>query len=363
MNYKLLTPGPLTTTDSVKQAMLVDHCTWDQKYKEITQTIRQELLQLAHVTSAEYTTVLMQGSGSFGVESVLSSVIAPTDIVLICVNGAYGHRMVQMAERHGLSYYVYEVNENEVPRANDIENILISYPEISALAIVHSETTSGILNPLTEISKVAKENNLLFIVDAMSSFGGIELDVAALKIDFLVSSSNKCIQGVPGFSFVIAKKIALEKRKNHARTLSLDLYDQYQVMEKDGKWRFTSPTHTVLAFLEALKELRKEGGINQRHLRYLANNQLLRENMADLGYESYLSEHQGPFITSFMFPTKNFSFTNFYQHLKDHGFVIYPGKISQIDCFRIGNIGEIYPTDIQKLTEVIATYQEVANVI
>ena len=363
MDYKLLTPGPLTTTQTVKQAMMVDHCTWDEEYKTITQEIRQKLLSLAGASPVEYTTILMQGSGSFGVESVLSSVIGPTDHVLVCVNGAYGRRMVSMCERHHLAYSVYEVAEDEIPQATDIKSILVNDPTISALAMVHSETTSGILNELEEIAALAKDNELLFIVDAMSSFGGIPIDVTALSIDFLVSSSNKCIQGVPGFSFTLAKRAQLEQRKEFSRTVSLDLYDQYETMEKDGKWRFTSPTHTVLAFHQALKELEVEGGIYQRYMRYLTNNRLLRQKMSELGYQPFVKQHQGPFITSFLYPEQSaFNFDHFYQHLKQNGFVIYPGKISSVDCFRIGNIGEIYPEDIDQVVKVIENYSEVAYV-
>ena len=229
--------------------------------------------------------------------------------------------------------------------------------------MVHSETTSGILNDLEEIAALAKANGLLFIVDAMSSFGGIPINVAALSIDFLISSSNKCIQGVPGFSFILAKRTQLEQRRGYARTMSLDLYDQYETMEKDGKWRFTSPTHTVLAFRQALKELAEEGGIYQRYMRYLTNNRLLRQQMAELGYLPFIKRHQGPFITSFLYPKHAaFDFDHFYQHLKQNGFVIYPGKISRVDCFRIGNIGDIYPEDIGRLVKVIENYKEVAHV-
>jgi len=363
MEYKLLTPGPLTTTKSVKQAMMVDHCTWDQEYKTITQEIRQKLLSLAGVSETDYTTILMQGSGSFGVESVLSSMIGPEDHVLICANGAYGRRIVSMSERYNLTYTVYEVAEDEIPQAADIMEILGSDPTITAIAMVHSETTSGILNELDEIAKLAKDNGLLFIVDAMSSFGGIPIDVSALSIDFLISSSNKCIQGVPGFSFTLAKRDQLEKRQAFARTVSLDLYDQYETMEKDGKWRFTSPTHTVLAFHQALKELELEGGIYQRYMQYLTNNRLLRQKMEELGYRPFIKQHQGPFITSFLYPKQGaFNFDNFYHHLKQNGFVIYPGKISTVDCFRIGNIGDIYPEDIDRLVQVIENYTEVAYV-
>ncbi|MGC2993298.1 2-aminoethylphosphonate--pyruvate transaminase [Enterococcus faecalis] len=360
MTYKLLTPGPLTTTKSVKQAMIVDHCTWDQEYKSITQEIRQKLLDLANVSSSDYTAILMQGSGSFGVESVLSSMIGPNDHVLICVNGAYGNRIANMCKCYGMTYTVYEVAEDEIPHAEDVMQILENDSTITALAMVHSETTSGILNELDEIAKLANDNELLFIVDAMSSFGGIPIDVSALSIDFIISSSNKCIQGVPGFSFILAKRDQLEKRRTFSRTVSLDLYDQYETMEKDGKWRFTSPTHAVLAFYQALKELEAEGGIYQRYMRYLTNNQLLRQKMEALGYQPFIKQHQGPFITSFLYPKQTaFDFDNFYHHLKQNGFVIYPGKISTTDCFRIGNIGDIYPEDIEHLVQVIENYMEV----
>lgn len=359
MTYKLLTPGPLTTSATVKGAMQVDHCTWDQEYKDITQEIRQELLNLAQVNELDYTTILMQGSGTFGVESVMSSMILAKDHLLICANGAYGRRLQEMAEYAGLRYTLYEVPENQSPDAEAVRRILAAEPTISALAMVHSETTSGILNDLDAIAEIAKERNLLFIVDAMSSFGGIPIAVGALGIDFLVSSSNKCIQGVPGFSFVIANKEALFERKGHARSLSLDLYAQYEGMAEDGKWRFTSPTHSVLAFQQALKELQAEGGISARYQRYRQNNQLLREEMGKLGYQTVITENQGPFITSFYYPTTGaFEFQHFYEALKANGFVIYPGKISDLNCFRIGNIGEIYQADIKALIQVIQAYTE-----
>ena len=359
MNYKLLTPGPLTTSATVKEVMQVDHCTWDEDYKIITQKICQRLLELAGVSEEEYAAILMQGSGSFSVEAVLSSVLGPQDKVLICVNGAYGERMVQMAERHGLSYYSYEVPEDQIPSATVIQTILQKDPSITALAMVHSETTSGILNELTEISKVTREAGILFVVDAMSSFGGIPIDVKELGIDFLISSANKCIQGVPGFSFIICKKAALFLSEGNARTVSLDIHDQYRAMAADGKWRFTSPTHTVLAFEQALKELEEEGGIEVRYTRYLSNNQFLRQKMEEIGFEPYIYTHQGPFITSFLYPKNlNFQFQNFYSYLKEHGYAIYPGKINSLDCFRIGNIGDIYLEDMNNVTQAIHEYME-----
>ncbi|MHC5249544.1 2-aminoethylphosphonate--pyruvate transaminase [Enterococcus sp. LJL90] len=359
MNYKLLTPGPLTTTTTVKEAMMVDHCTWDEDYKMITQWVRRQLLDLAGVSAREYTTVLLQGSGSFGVEAVLSSVLKPTDKILVCVNGAYGQRMVQMVERYQIPHVVYQVSEAETFSREGFAEIFAAEPDISGIAVVHSETTSGILNDLAIASEFATENNLLLIVDAMSSFGGIPIDVSGLAIDFLVSSANKCIQGVPGFSFVICQKEALLASEGLARTVSLDLFDQYQGMKDSGKWRFTSPTHTVLAFQQALLELAEEGGIPARYQRYAANNRLLIEKMREIGFQTYIDDHQGPFITSFLYPENPaFDFENFYQYLKAGGYAIYPGKISQTDCFRIGNIGEIYSEDILAVIELIKNFME-----
>ncbi len=359
LNYKLLTPGPLTTSQSVKEAMLVDHCTWDEDYKSVTQKIRRQLLALAEVPEDTYTSVLMQGSGSFCVESVLSSTVGNRDKLLICANGAYGERMAQMAKRHHLPHTLYQLAEDEVPQASVIDRYFQKDADLNMLAMVHSETTSGILNPLTEIAAVIKKHQALFILDAMSSFGGMRIPMTELGVDFLISSANKCIQGVPGFGFIICRREALLKSQGKARTLSLDLYDQHRVMEVDGKWRYTSPTHTVLAFEQALKELTDEGGIAARHQRYQENNDTLRTAMAELGFQPCIKEHQGAFITSFYYPDNPaFDFHTFYAFLKERGYAIYPGKISQVDCFRIGNIGEIYPEDMLRVAALTKEYME-----
>ena len=265
--YKLLTPGPLTTTDTVKKEMLFDHCTWDDDYKKITQEIRAKLLKLAHVSEDDYTVVLMQGSGTFGVESVLTSVIGKGDKLLICSNGAYGERMEDIVNHADIPYIIYLEDYDKIPDADRVAQILEDHPEITHVSMVHSETTSGILNDIEAVSRVANAHGCIMIVDAMSSFGGVDIPVGDWGIDFLISSANKCIQGVPGFSFIIANKQKLIESKGKARSLSLDLYDQWETMNKDGKWRFTSPTHVVLAFAQALREMEEEGGIVARNKR------------------------------------------------------------------------------------------------
>lgn len=361
-NYKLLTPGPLTTTSTVKEQMLFDRCTWDQDYKEITQKIRFQLLELAGATQEEYTVVLMQGSGTFAVESVLTTAMAEDDKVLIVTNGAYGKRVVKMAQYIGLNYQEYSVEYNEYPNEAEIRNILEEDQAITHMVMVHCETTTGILNPLEMISKVAKEYGKTLIIDAMSSFGGVEINVPELGIDYLISSANKCIQGVPGFGFVIAKVEKLLACEGNARSLSLDLFDQWKVMDKDGKWRYTSPTHVVAAFSKAIDELIEEGGISARSVRYQNNNRILRERLEGIGIQAYITaEKQSPIITTFLFPNEQFNFEDFYEYVKTKGYVLYPGKLTDIDTFRIGNIGEIYEEDIQELCTIIEEYMGVGS--
>lgn len=351
-----MTPGPLTTTETVKSAMMSDWCTWDKDYNEgIVEVIRRELVGLATSRPEEYTAVLMQGSGTFCVEATLGSVVRPDDHLLVAANGAYGKRMGTIAEYYKLNCHVMRFEETEAVDPKTLDEYLTSHPEVTHVSVVHCETTTGVLNPLAEISAVVKRHGKVLIVDAMSSFGGVPVDMAALGIDFMISSANKCIQGVPGFGFIIARRSLLEQCKGVARSLSLDIYDQWETMEKGhGKWRFTSPTHVVRAFMQALTELKEEGGIAERYARYRENHRTLVEGMRSLGYRTLLpDEWQSPVITSFYYPTADFDFNTFYQKLKAKGFVIYPGKISQADTFRIGNIGDVHPDDFRRLVDTI----------
>lgn len=356
--YLLLTPGPLTTSESVKTAMMTDWCTWDEDYKvHIVEEIRKGLVQLATRKTDEYTSILMQGSGTYCVEATLGSVITPKHKLLILSNGAYGERMGNIAEYHGMNYDMLAFDETEQVSVEYVDDYLAHNAEITHVAVVHCETTTGILNPLKEIAHMVKMHGKKLIVDAMSSFGGVPLDVEELGIDFMISSANKCIQGVPGFGFIIARKSELQYCKGVSKSLSLDIYDQWDAMEKGhGKWRFTSPTHVVRAFKQAMDELAAEGGVEARHARYCRNHDVLVEGMRSLGFKTLLKDEvQSPVITSFLYPDKEFNFKEFYHQLKEKGFVIYPGKISQADTFRIGNIGDVFPEDFSRLIEAIKT--------
>lgn len=355
-NYLLLTPGPLSTSESVRHAMLQDWCTWDKDYNEgIVTPLRHDLLAIAGLDEADYTTVLLQGSGTYCVEATIGATVRPEDKLLILANGAYGKRMAQIADYYKLNYVLVSLGETELVTGEVARKALEANPGVTHLSMVHSETTTGLLNPIEEVAEVIRGRGITFIVDAMSSFAGVPIDIKGLGIDFLVSSANKCIQGVPGFGFIIAKKDKMLATKGNVRSLSLDIYAQWETMEKGhGKWRFTSPTHVVRAFYQAMQELKEEGGIEARHRRYVENHRTLVDGMRALGFQTLLSDDkQGCIITSFLYPSADFDFADFYNKLKGKGFVIYPGKISDADTFRIGNIGDIFPSDIKALLEAI----------
>jgi 2-aminoethylphosphonate-pyruvate transaminase len=353
--YLLLTPGPLSTTPSVKAVMLQDWCTWDDDYNRIVQEIRLQLVGLA--TQADgYTAVLMQGSGTFCVEAVLATAVPPDGKLLVLANGAYGRRMAEIARRIGLHHDCLDFEEVLPVDPERTDQALAADPKITHVAVVHCETTTGMLNPVGDIGMIVGSRGKTYIVDAMSSFGGIPMDADGIGADYLVSSANKCIQGVPGFGFVIARKSVLEQTRGQARSLSLDLYDQWQTMEThQGKWRFTSPTHTVRAFSQALAELTAEGGVHARHARYRQNQRVLAEGMVELGFAPLLpGALQSPIITAFCSPQDPaYDFRRFYGRLKRAGFVIYPGKVTDVDTFRIGNIGDVHPEDMHRLLDAV----------
>jgi len=337
--------------------MLRDWCTWDQDYNDLVQEIRHELLQLAGAGEDQYTVVPMQGSGTFAVEAAIGTALPASGKLLVLVNGAYGQRMATIARYLKIALEVYDTGDLARHEVEHLDRLLVNDPGITHVAVVHCETTTGMLNDIEAIGRIVKGRGRGYIVDAMSSLGGMPLDTTGLGIDYLISSANKCIQGVPGFGFVIARKTALEACAGNARSLSLDLHDQWRTMEQGrGKWRFTSPTHVVRAFRQAIAELHQEGGVPARHRRYAANQKRLVAGMRDLGIETLLPDAlQSPFITTFISPTTNgFCFERFYKGMKSRGFVIYPGKVTDFECFRIGNIGEVYAQDIEALLKAVS---------
>jgi 2-aminoethylphosphonate-pyruvate transaminase len=351
----LFTPGPLTTSRTVKQAMLRDLGSRDAAFIAVVREVRRRLVELGGVDESDFTAVLVQGSGTFGLEAVVSSVLPPDGRLLVLINGAYGERILRMAEMHRIPATPLRCAEDTVLDPEALHTALVAEPDITHVAVVHCETTTGIINPIAAYGDVVRFHGRSYIVDAMSSFGAYPVDLGKWGIDYLVSSSNKCIESVPGFSFVLARQVALLATRGFARTLSLDLLAQWEGLQKDGQFRFTPPTHAILAFDQALRELEAEGGVMARARRYQRNYEIAFAAMQEMGFRPYLMpEHRGYIITAFRHPDHpRFDFRQFYERLSDKGHVIYPGKLSNADCFRIGHIGRLDESDVHALMSAI----------
>ncbi|HWY78079.1 MAG TPA: 2-aminoethylphosphonate--pyruvate transaminase [Verrucomicrobiae bacterium] len=352
----LFTPGPLTTSLTVKQRMLRDIGSWERDFAVLVSDLRSRLLNVAGLPrDGEWTAVLLQGSGTYGVEAVLQTCVPPKGKVAVLANGAYGERLAQILEYARIQHVVLRDPEDAPVNPETLDQCLANDRDITHVAVVHCETTTGMLNPIEEIGTVVKRHGRIFIVDAMSSFGGMQIDFEACAIDYLVSSANKCIEGVPGFSCVFCRKALLLGCAGWSRSLSLDLVAQFKAFEQDGKFRFTPPTHALLAFQQALAELNAEGGVTGRNLRYRRNHSVLHSGMLRLGFSPFLdSPFQSPFISAFHYPRDfEFNFGVFHEKLRQRGFVIYPGKLTRVDTFRIGTIGRIFEADILALLSAI----------
>jgi 2-aminoethylphosphonate-pyruvate transaminase len=338
----LLTPGPLTTSKSVKQVMVHDWGSRDATFIRINQSVLTTLTEIIGGGS-DFVTVPMQGSGTFAVEAMLTTFIPRNGKVLILINGAYGQRAKKICEIADRAVAIHETPEDTPPDLAAIEALLKNDVAITHVFSVHCETTSGILNPIQKIGEIAARHGKRFLIDSMSAFGALPLEAKSITFDAVAASSNKCIEGVPGLGFVIARKSALEKTKGNATTLVLDLHDQWANFEKTGQYRFTPPIHVIVAFHQALEEFRAEGGVPGRGGRYAENCKILIEGMSALGFEPLLLKAlQAPIIVTFRMPAdKAFVFQTFYDKLKERGYVIYPGKLTVADSFRIGCIGRL----------------------
>ncbi|MDR7555171.1 MAG: 2-aminoethylphosphonate--pyruvate transaminase [Armatimonadota bacterium] len=338
----LLTPGPLTTSRTVREAMLRDWGSRDPAFAAMTARVRRRLVALAGGAET-HEAVLLQGSGTFGVEAMLGTFVPRDGKVLILVNGAYGHRMAQICRTIGRAHTVLEWDEDQPVDPAATAAALTADAGITHVAVVYSETTSGIVNPLPAVADVVAAAGRRLLVDAMSAFGALPCDAQALGYEALVASANKCLEGVPGVTFVIAARRALTAAAGRAHSVALDLADQWAFMDRTGQWRFTPPTHVLAALDRALDEHAAEGGVAGRAARYRRNCQVLVEGMRALGFRPLLPDHlQGPIIVTFHTPPDpRFDFQTFYTRLAQRGYLIYPGKLTRIDSFRIGCIGRI----------------------
>ena len=344
----LLTPGPLTTSATVKAAMQHDFGSRDKRFIAINRRIRERVLDIAGVPDT-HVCVPVQGSGTFAVEATIGTLTSSDSHLLILVNGAYGRRIAKICDYYGRRYTVLESAE-DVPNDTDaVEQALRTDPTLSHVVAVHCETTSGILNPIEAVAEITASAGRSLIVDTMSAFGAIELDATQIAFDAVVASANKCLEGVPGLGFAIIRKSVLESCAGNAPSLSLDLYDQWQGLEANAQWRFTPPTHVIAAFDQALTEHEAEGGVAGRGARYRRNCELLITGMRSLGFVPLLADElQAPIIVTFHMPADpKFDFQDFYNRLNERGFVIYPGKLTVADSFRIGCIGRIGESEIR----------------
>ena len=349
----LLTPGPLTTSWEVKQAMLRDWGSWDGDFRAMTARLRAQLLDLIGEGRDDYDCVPIQGSGTFCVEAMLGSFVPKDGKVLVLANGAYGLRAAQTMQYLGRAHTLIDKGDYLPPRGAEVAAALDADPAITHVIAIHCETSSGILNPVAEIADAVFSRGRKLLVDSMSAFGAVPLEVSEIPYEAMVSSANKCIEGVPGFGFVIAKKSALEEAKGNSHSLSLDVHAQWATMEKTGQWRFTPPTHVVAAFLEALGAHRAEGGVAGRGARYANNRDVVVAGMRELGFETLLAnEWLSPIIVTFFCPADpNFSFGRFYDLMKDKGFIIYPGKLTVVESFRVGCIGRMDAHVMRRVVE------------
>jgi 2-aminoethylphosphonate-pyruvate transaminase len=344
----LLTPGPLTTSRRVKEAMIHDWGSRDAAFLRINKEVLERLPEIVN-GGADYVTVPMQGSGTFAVEAMLTSFVPRDGKALVLVNGAYGHRAKRILDIAGRHSLVHETAEDTPPDLAAIDRLLASDAAITHVFAVYCETTSGIRNPIEAIAALAARHGRHLLLDAMSAFGALPLDASRTPFDAVAASSNKCIEGVPGLGFVVCRREALAATKGAATTLTLDLHDQWQGFERTGQFRFTPPIHVIVAFHRALEEFQGEGGVAGRGRRYAENAEVLIAGMRALGFRTLLPDAlQAPIIVTFHMPKDSaFVFQRFYDGLKDRGFVIYPGKLTVAESFRIGCIGRLYPKDMR----------------
>lgn len=349
----LLTPGPLTTSRVVKEAMLRDWGSWDDDFRAMTLEMRTRLLDLIGKGAEAYDCVPIQGSGSYCVEAMLGTFVPRDGKVLVLANGAYGLRAAQTMQYLGRAHTLINKGDYLPPRGAEVAQALADDPAITHVLAIHCETSSGILNPVDEIAEATHAAGRKLLIDSMSAFGAIPLEAEALGYTAMVSSANKCIEGVPGFGFVIARRDALEAAKGNSHSLSLDVEAQWATMNKTGQWRFTPPTHVVAAFIEALKAHKAEGGVAGRGARYLRNRDVMVAGMRDLGFETLLEDRWlSPIIVTFFCPADPaFDFAQFYALMKARGFIIYPGKLTVVDSFRVGCIGQMDEHVMRRVVE------------
>jgi 2-aminoethylphosphonate-pyruvate transaminase len=351
----LLTPGPLTTTLRTKLAMLRDWGSWDADFNAVTARVRKSLLKILHAEDS-HVVVPLQGSGTFSVEAAVATLVPRKGHVLVLDNGAYCKRAAKLTTLMGRECTTLTFDEAQPVSAEALERALAHDKSVTHVVMIHCETGAGIWNPLQQVAEVCARHGRGLIVDAMSSFGALPIDAREVKFDALVAASGKCLEGVPGMGFVFIRKAVLDGCAGNSQSLAMDLHDQHVYMERTGQWRFTPPTHVVVALAEAIAQFEEEGGQPARLARYTRNYRALIDGMGRLGFMPFLDPQvQAPIIVTFHAPgDPRYEFKAFYEAAKRRGFILYPGKLTQVETFRVGCIGAIGPTEIEQAVEAVA---------
>ena len=350
----LLTPGPLTTSLTTKAAMLRDWGSWDASFNAVTARVRERLTAIIN-GSETHVCVPMQGSGTFSVEGAVNTLVPREGHVLVLINGAYGKRLARLTEMMGRRLSVFETPDDVPTTAADVARALDADASITHVGLIHCETSTGILNPLPEIADVVARRGRSLIVDAMSSFGAIPIDARKIPFDALIAASGKCIEGPPGMGFVFVRRTVLEQCAGRSSSLALDLYDQWTYMERTTQWRYTPPTHVVVAVDAALEQYIAAGGQPARYRRYAANCETLIAGMTEMGFKVFLDARiQAPIIVTFHAPADpKYAFKPFYDEVRNRGFILYPGKLTQLETFRVGCIGAIGPEEMRHAVNAV----------
>ena len=350
----LLTPGPLTTSLATKSAMLRDWGSWDAAFNAVTAQVRAKLTGIVHA-GATHVCVPMQGSGTFSVEAAVNTLVPRDGHVLVLINGAYGKRFARLTTMMGRKVTTFETADDVPTTAEDVDRLLTNDPSITHVGLIHCETSTGIENPLRAIAAVVARHGRSLIVDAMSSFGALPIDARTTPFDALIAASGKCVEGPPGMGFVFVRKDVLERSAGNSTSLALDLHDQWAYMEKTTQWRFTPPTHVVVALNAALDQFIAEGGQPARLARYTANCDTLIAGMRELGLRAFLPAGiQAPIIVTFHAPADaKYVFQDFYERVRAKGFILYPGKLTQVETFRVGCIGAIGPAEMRHAVNAV----------
>jgi 2-aminoethylphosphonate-pyruvate transaminase len=351
----LLTPGPLTTTERTKRAMLRDWGSWDSSFIAVTTELRRQLLQIVH-GEGSHVVVPLQGSGTFAVEAAVATIVPKDGHILVLDNGAYCKRLGRLATLMGRRTTILGHAEDQPVSPRELEAALGADASISHVGFIHCETGTGVLNPLPAVADVCARHGKGLIVDAMSSFAALPIDAREVRFDALVAASGKCLEGVPGMGFVFIAKDVIDGAAGNSHSLAMDLHDQHVYMEKTGQWRFTPPTHVVAALAEAVRQFAEEGGQPARLARYTANCEALVTGMKAYGFVPFLAEDvQAPIILTFHAPADpGYEFKKFYEAVKARGFILYPGKLTQSETFRIGCIGAIGPGEMREAVAAVA---------